>query len=51
MARYWVLAIILALFMRGCLSGQVRNGDVSVDYANAGSMTRLSFAFLLETKL
>lgn len=33
------------------LCGRIQKGDVWVDYANAGSMTELSFSFMLENSI
>jgi hypothetical protein len=32
-------------------SGRILSGDLSVDYANAGKMTKLSFSFMLENSI
>jgi hypothetical protein len=32
-------------------SGRILSGDISVDYANAGSMTQLSFSFMLQNSI
>ena len=32
-------------------AGRILGGDVQVDYANAGSMTQLSFSFMLSNSI
>jgi hypothetical protein len=45
------LPILIALLLSCVLAGRILSGDVEVDYANAGSMTRLSFSFMLSNSL
>lgn len=40
------LLLSLCLIL-GALGGRIQKGDIWVDYANAGSMTELSFSFML----
>ncbi len=40
------LCLVTAAF-----SGRIHKGDLWVDYANAGSMTELSFSFMLENAI
>lgn len=45
---------LLALLCTLCgfvKTGRIINGDLWVDYANAGSMTELSFSFMLENPI
>jgi uncharacterized membrane protein YeiB len=44
--------IFLLLFLIGLAhTGQILSGDLFVDYANAGSMTKLSFSFMLSNTI
>lgn len=44
--------LILLLGLLCCIhSGRILGGDVQVDYANAGSMTQLSFSFMLSNTI
>lgn len=43
-----LLILSLVLIVQG---GRILNGDLTVDYANAGSMTQLSFSFMLSNSL
>lgn len=44
--------LILLLAVLSCThSGRILSGDVQVDYANAGSMTQLSFSFMLSNTI
>ena len=43
-----LLILLLILFVNG---GRILSGDLSVDYANAGKMTKLSFSFMLENSI
>lgn len=42
-----ILLILTFLLIVDIKSGRILSGDLSVDYANAGFMTRLSFSFML----
>ncbi len=47
-------AILTFVFCLLCLSvnaGRILNGDLWVDYANAGNMTKLSFSFMLQNAI
>lgn len=47
-----VYAFVLLLSLLGVSrAGRILNGDLWVDYANAGSMTQLSFSFMLENAI
>ena len=39
--------IFLVLLLGTVFSGRIISGDLSVDYGNAGTMTKLSFSFML----
>lgn len=42
------MQLLLTLFLvTAAFSGRIQKGDLWVDYANAGSMTELSFSFML----
>lgn len=43
-----LLILTLAIAVQG---GRILSGDVQVDYANAGSMTQLSFSFMLSNQI
>ena len=49
--------MLLCAFMLVCgllgivESGRILNGDLWVDYANAGSMTEISFSFMLQNAI
>lgn len=43
--------ICLILLVLCCYSGRIYSGDLSVDYANAGKMTQLSFSFMLSNSI
>ena len=45
------LPLLIALLLSCVLAGRILSGDVEVDYANAGSMTQLSFSFMLSNSL
>lgn len=45
------LPILIALLLSCALAGRILSGDVEVDYANAGSMTKLSFSFMLSNSI
>lgn len=45
------LPILIALLLSCALAGRILSGDVEVDYANAGSMTQLSFSFMLSNSI
>ena len=45
------LTILLLCLVGAALSGRILAGDLEVDYANAGYMTRLSFSFSLSNAL
>ena len=45
-------AMLLCLCLCLCVeAGRILSGDVNVDYANAGSMTQLSFSFMLSNAI
>jgi hypothetical protein len=46
--RLLTLLLGLAVYVLG---GRILSGDVQVDYANAGSMTQLSFSFMLSNAI
>ena len=46
-----IKAFLLALLLFTAFSGRILNGDVEVDYANAGIMKEISFSFLLENAI
>lgn len=44
--------VLLLLLLVGAVhSGRILSGDVQLDYANAGSMTQLSFSFMLSNSI
>lgn len=44
--------LILALLLLACVKGgRILAGDVNLNYANAGSMTQLSFSFMLSNPI
>lgn len=43
--------LLVLLLLSSVLGGRILGGDIEVDYANAGSMTRLSFSFSLSSSL
>jgi len=43
--------IFIVLLLVGAMGGRILSGDVQVDYANAGSMTQLSFSFMLSNSI
>lgn len=43
--------ILLCVGVCAVLAGRILSGDVRVDYANAGSMTQLSFSFMLSNTI
>ena len=43
--------LFVALLLTIALSGRILSGDLSVDYGNAGTMTKLSFSFMLENAI
>lgn len=46
--RSFLSGTVLLLFLVNfAYSGRIMSGDLSVDYANAGQMTKLSFSFML----
>jgi len=45
--KFFVLLFIITLTN----SGQILSGDLFLDYANAGSMTKLSFSFMLSNTI
>lgn len=46
-----ILLILTFLLIVDIKSGRILSGDLSVDYANAGFMTRLSFSFMLQNSI
>jgi hypothetical protein len=46
-----LLLTILLLLLNPIYSGRILSGDLAVDYANAGQMTKLSFSFMLENTI
>lgn len=45
------LLLLLLLLMVAASGSRILSGDVQVDYANAGSMTQLSFSFMLSNPI
>ena len=45
------LALLLLTLIVAAQGGRILSGDVQVDYANAGSMTQLSFSFMLSNAI
>jgi hypothetical protein len=45
------LLLISFTLLTSILCGRILNGDLWVDYANAGSMTQLSFSFMLSNPI
>jgi hypothetical protein len=45
------LLLLLLVLIAAVFSGRILSGDVKVDYANAGSMTQLSFSFMLSNSI
>lgn len=45
-----IIFVILCL-IAAINGGRILNGDIKVDYANAGSMTQLSFSFMLSNSI
>ena len=46
------LRLHLLLLLVGIASaGRILNGDIGVDYGNAGSMTKLTFSFMLSNSI
>ena len=43
--------LLLTLLLSACTCGRILSGDVQVDYGNAGSMTQLSFSFMLSNSI
>jgi hypothetical protein len=43
--------LCLVLLFLTCSCGRIYSGDLSVDYANAGKMTQLSFSFMLSNSI
>jgi hypothetical protein len=43
--------IFLCILVSLVLGGRILSGDLSVDYANAGKMTKISFSFMLENSI
>lgn len=43
--------IFLSILISLSLGGRILSGDLSVDYANAGKMTKLSFSFMLQNSI
>ena len=43
--------LLLLTLLLAAQSGRILSGDVQVDYANAGSMTQLSFSFMLSNSI
>jgi hypothetical protein len=43
--------ILLTILLGSALCGRILSGDLSVDYGNAGTMTKLSFSFMLENAI
>lgn len=44
-----LVCLLLCINLVGC--GRILSGDLAVDYANAGKMTKLSFSFMLENSI
>ena len=44
-------ALLLLALLLAVQAGRILSGDVQVDYANAGSMTQLSFSFMLSNSI
>ncbi len=47
MKYFSILFTILLILISSTNCGKILSGDLSVDYANAGTMTKLSFSFML----
>lgn len=45
------LLIFIVILLVTAHSGRILSGDIEVDYANAGSMTQLSFSFMLSNSI
>ena len=45
------IALLLLALIVATQGGRILSGDVQVDYANAGSMTQLSFSFMLSNSI
>ena len=43
--------LLLLTLLIAAQTGRILSGDVQVDYANAGSMTQLSFSFMLSNSI
>ena len=43
--------LLLLVLVLTANAGRILGGDVQVDYANAGSMTQLSFSFMLSNSI
>lgn len=43
--------LLLSTLLGFSQTGRILNGDLWVDYANAGSMTELAFSFMLENSI
>ncbi len=51
MKKFISKVIFLSILISLTLGGRILSGDLSVDYANAGKMTKLSFSFMLENSI
>lgn len=51
MKRFKLVSLVILLFIVFVNGGRILSGDLSVDYANAGKMTKLSFSFMLENSI
>lgn len=45
------LLLLMLVLLTVAFGGRILSGDVQVDYANAGSMTQLSFSFMLSNSI
>lgn len=43
--------VLLVALVSTAFAGRILNGDLWIDYANAGSMTELGFSFMLENPI
>lgn len=51
MNRFKHISILLVILLTFTNCGRILSGDLFVDYANAGKMTKLSFSFMLENSI
>lgn len=47
MTHFKIIVCLVVFLILHINSGKILSGDLALDYANAGQMTKLSFSFML----